>query len=407
MAAEEKRMKKRKVMFIKKVVARSWLLQLLLSHALASYVTWPIVLFVRYLVFGKMTGGLFHFLLAPLVVPYYMIYVAISFLLRLPFFDTMPPLGPSIALWASYLTLLPISILGVFIWAARTRERISKVEAADTFLHPEELALAKRRVRRNVLIYSLLTLAVLCAVLLVRRSTLFISAPDIKLAYIPPGEFMMGSGSNEDRLPGLFQAKPQHKVHISHGFCMSVTEITQAQWKAVMRNNPSKFKGITVPVENISWYDAVAFCKKLSRATSKRYRLPTEAEWEYACRAGTQTRFCFGDDPNLLDEYAWWGLNSQGRTHPVGAKKPNAFGLYDMHGNVQEWCSDVWDGEYYKRSPSVDPENTAGVILFHVIRGCSYCDVWSPFDYSCAERSGTYPHLRSEDTGFRVVMEVQ
>jgi formylglycine-generating enzyme required for sulfatase activity len=336
-----------------------------------------------------------------------MTYVAISFLLRLPFFDIMPPLGPSIALWVSYLTLLPIWICLTFIWAARTRERISAAEAAETALPPAELALAQKRFRRKVRIYVLLILLAIAVVFIIRRSTLFITAPDIKLAYIPAGEFMMGSASNEDALPNLFQAKPQHKVRISKGFYIGVTEVTQAQWKAIMRNNPSKFTGDDLPVENISWYEAVRFCKKLSRATGKRYRLPTEAEWEYACRAGTQTRFYFGDDPNLLGEYAWWAADSQERTHPVGQKKPNAFGLYDMLGNVAEWCSDVWDGEYYKRSPSVDPENTTGAILFRVLRGCSWWGMWSPFDYSCAQRGGKYPHLRSEQTGFRVVMETE
>ena len=118
--------------------------------------------------------------------------------------------------------------------------------------------------------------------------------------------------------------------------------ITQEQYKAVMGKDPSYFKNNPQnPVESVSWDDAIAFCQKLSQLTGKNYRLPTEAEWEYACRAGTTTNWCFGDDYLQLEEYAWYIDNSQGTTHPVGQKLPNAFGLYDMHGNVWKWCQQV------------------------------------------------------------------
>ena len=117
--------------------------------------------------------------------------------------------------------------------------------------------------------------------------------------------------------------------------------ITQEQYQSVMEVNPSHFQDNPQnPVENLCWYDARSFCHKLSQITGKLYRLPTQEEWEYACRAGTNTRFYFGDDANQLGDYAWYWENSQKTTHPVGQKKPNAWGLYDMHGNVSEWCEE-------------------------------------------------------------------
>jgi formylglycine-generating enzyme required for sulfatase activity len=398
-------MEKVRIPLVKKVLVNSWFLQLLLSHMFATYLTWPIYLLVGIRVFGENPFGLVHFLLAPIYVPVQMLYVAVSFLLRLPFFDIMPPLSSSIALWVSYMVFMPSCVALTFIWFARAKRRLKIVESADTSMSTSERALAEKRFKRRVRVCILLAMLAIVAIWLVRRSTLFVSAPDIKLAYLPAGEFVMGA-PEEDDPSGVFGERPMHEVKISRGFYIGVTEVTQAQWKAVMRSNPSKFRGDEFPVDNVSWDDTVRFCERLSRLTGKFYRLPTEAEWEYACRAGTQTRFYFGDDPNLLGQYAWWLGNSEGKTHPVGQKKPNAFGLYDMHGNVEEWCSDLFDEEYYKQSPIIDPENTDSGI-FRVLRGGSWWDLDGSIGLSCrsAAREATYQYMQINTIGFRVVME--
>jgi formylglycine-generating enzyme required for sulfatase activity len=161
-----------------------------------------------------------------------------------------------------------------------------------------------------------------------QQGTVWENSISMKLVWIAPGEFKMGSNDGED-----FE-KPLHTVKITKGFYMGAFEVTQGQYQQVMGTNPSYFKGANLPVEQVSWDDAVEFCKKLSQKEGKTYRLPTEAEWEYACRAGTTTKFSFGDDESQLGEYAWYGKNSGMKTHPVGKKKPNAWGLFDMHGNV-------------------------------------------------------------------------
>ena len=180
----------------------------------------------------------------------------------------------------------------------------------------------------------------------------------LELVLIPAGEFLMGSpDSDKEAKPN---EKPQHRVRITKPFYLGKYQVTQEQWKAVMGNNPPHlfFKGPKNPVEEVSWDDCQQFLGKLNAKTgtqSGKFVLPTEAQWEYACRAGSKTRYCFGDDKSGLGEYAWYGWNSDGKTHPVGKKKPNAWGLYDMHGNVLEWCQDWYEEGYYAKSPTDDP----------------------------------------------------
>ena len=165
----------------------------------------------------------------------------------------------------------------------------------------------------------------------------------MKLVFIPPGEFMMGSPEDEE---GRFDNEgPQHRVKITKGFYMGATEVTQAQWQAVMGNNPSDFKGDNLPVEFVTWHDATEFCRKLSEKEGKTYRLPTEAEWEYACRAGSTGPYAGN---GKLEDMGWYSANSGDKTHAVATKQANAWGLYDMHGNVWEWCQSKYKAYPYR-----------------------------------------------------------
>ena len=168
---------------------------------------------------------------------------------------------------------------------------------------------------------------------------------DIELVNIPAGSFIMGSDNGDN------DEKPVHRVTLK-AFQMSKYPITQKQYRLVMGTNPSSFKGDeNCPVENVSWHDATEFCEKLSKRIGQKVKLPTEAQWEYACRAGSTGKYCFGDDGSKLDDYAWYDENSRSKTHPVGEKLANPWGLHDMYGNVWEWCEDVWH-ENYNGAPS-------------------------------------------------------
>jgi formylglycine-generating enzyme required for sulfatase activity len=226
---------------------------------------------------------------------------------------------------------------------------------------------------------------------------------------IPAGSFLMGSKLSPEETAkkygfGVTSYKdeyPQLEVTITKPFYLQSTQVTQGQWQEVMSENPSEFKycGDDCPVENVSWDDAQEFIKKLNdEEKTDKYRLPTEAEWEYACRAGTTSDYSFGDDPSELSKYAWYEDNSEDRTHPVRQKEPNARGLYDMHGNVFEWCQD-WRGDY-PSGPVVDPTGPPEG-KDRVLRGGSWHDV--RVLARCASRFGFYPNFRHDTIGFRCV----
>jgi formylglycine-generating enzyme required for sulfatase activity len=249
----------------------------------------------------------------------------------------------------------------------------------------------------------------------------------MKLVRIEAGEFRMGTTKSQvDQLMGFVSdvkredfdnEQPQHAVTISRRFYLGIHEVTQGQYLTVTGRNPSRNKGSdNLPVDNVSWFDASEFCNKLSARENRPlhyringenvsiaggtgYRLPTEAEWEYASRAGSAAIYPFGNGPSELSRYAWYDKNSGAKTHPIGQKLPNAWGLYDMLGNVWEWCGDGYDAKYYASSPSVDPPGAAGASS-RAFRGGG----WLGDSGGCrpASRFRLSPGIRNFNLGFRV-----
>jgi formylglycine-generating enzyme required for sulfatase activity len=231
----------------------------------------------------------------------------------------------------------------------------------------------------------------------------------LDLVLIPAGRFRMGDQAGQDEGGG------HQWVLITKPFYIGKYEVTQEVWEKVMVSNLSEFKGAKNPVENVSWDDCQEFLKKLNALPHPSplppgegarvrdlFRRPTAAEWEWACRAGTRTWFCFGDEESSLADYGWYDGNSGNRTHPVGTKKPNAWGLYDCHGNVWEWCGD-WHDEYsHGWWPKADPTGPV-TGAFRVLRGGS----WRSYAGYCrsTDRQGIGPAgYRSCDGGFRLVV---
>ena len=211
--------------------------------------------------------------------------------------------------------------------------------------------------------------------------------------WCPAGTFTMGSPSS---VSNWYDEGPQHSVTLTKGFWMLETQVTQKMWKSVMRNNPSSFPGEQNPVECVSWHKCREFCKALSSKLGVTVDLPTEAQWEYACRAGTTGAYA-GD----LDAMAWYSKNSGMETHPVGQKKANTWGLYDMYGNVWEWCLDWYRKDYYTESPTSDPcgPNNGSI---QVIRGGGWSNnIW---DCRSANRGHRGPGSWYYDLGFRIVL---
>jgi formylglycine-generating enzyme required for sulfatase activity len=220
-----------------------------------------------------------------------------------------------------------------------------------------------------------------------------------EMVLIPAGEFMMGSPDGE----GAGFERPQHEVSID-SFYMGKHEVTFEQYDLFCEKtgrskaNDRGWGRGKRPVINVSWHDAVAFCDWLSELSGDWYRLPTEAEWEYACRAGTTTKYNFGDGARNLGQYAWFSGNAGRRTHPVGALKVNAWGLHDMHGNVWEYCSDWYDESYYGGAPSSNPTGPANG-QDRVRRGGSWGS--DPGQLRAATRNYSSPDVAMGFTGFR------
>ncbi|MBN2474199.1 MAG: SUMF1/EgtB/PvdO family nonheme iron enzyme [Pirellulales bacterium] len=242
------------------------------------------------------------------------------------------------------------------------------------------------------------------------------TAGGIEMVRIPGGRFTMGSDTGED------DQSPAHEVEIDE-FLIDRYETTQKHYIALMLDNGSKFKGDDRPAEMISWVDAAIYCNARSEAEglppcynedttcnydADGYRLPTEAEWEYACRAGSSADYSFGSDRRLLKDHGWFKENAARETHPAGRKKPNAWGLFDMHGNVAEWCSDKYDKAYYGKSPPKNPHGPEEGEKY-VVRGGSWAT--SPEACRSATRAADTPGFTDacfprETLGFRCVRRV-
>ena len=236
----------------------------------------------------------------------------------------------------------------------------------------------------------------------------------LTMALIPAGKFIMGDDD------GDADEKPAHKVQVG-AFYMDVREVTQQAYEGLTQKNPAKSKGPDKPVEQVDWYHAVLYCNLRSLKEGLKpcydpktlacdfsatgYRLPTEAEWEYACRAGSREKYSFGNDPSKLKTFAWFKANAGQNTHPVGQKEPNAWGLYDMYGNVAEWCHDFYSESYYQKKEGNNPRGPAAGDKC-VLRGGS----WRSSEEGCrsSARNSETPRFAdacfgSDACGFRCV----
>lgn len=224
----------------------------------------------------------------------------------------------------------------------------------------------------------------------------------IRFILLEQGCFMMGN--DKESTERTAAESPSHRVCITKPFYLGETEVTQKQWEDVMGGNPSKVQSPSRPVDRVSWNDIQDFLRKLNaKEGGNHFRLPTEAEWEYAARAGAKTDYSFGNSPGDLPKYAWFGnLGYKGSSHEVALKAPNDWGLYDMHGNVWEWVQDWYDPDYYKNSPEADPSGPE-TGKYKVYRGGSW--VGKAVNLRCSVRYSALPVTRTHDLGFRLVRQ--
>lgn len=222
----------------------------------------------------------------------------------------------------------------------------------------------------------------------------------VEFIYIKSGTFTMGSQETIEKHDEV----PAHRVKVD-SFLISMHEITQAQYQKIMGKNPVRAKNkkddpAILPVHSVTWYEAMEFCKKFSKKYKIKARLPYEAEWEYACRAGTETKYFWGNDAD--PHYCWFRENSGLHVHPVGKKMPNQWGIHDMCGNLWEWCMDWYGADYYKNSPEDNPKGPAEG-KYKILRGGS----WESQKYSLrsANRQRTKPDDYGDDAGFRIVID--
>jgi len=236
------------------------------------------------------------------------------------------------------------------------------------------------------------------------------SANDVGMQFVsvPAGQFPMGCSEGVKPVECAPDEKPRHSVQITKAFEIGKTEVTQKQWQMVMGSDPSRSKGDTLPVEQVSFQDAQAFLRKLNaRDDGFLYRLPTEAEWEYAARAGTADQFAGAKVANSLgrfspaDDWAWYNVE---KTQPVANKKPNTWGLYDMRGNVAEWVQDRYDPKYYAKSPMPDPKGPESSDGGRGVRGGTFHDD-GPWLTRVSLRMHFPEDYQHFDLGFRVVRE--
>ena len=229
-----------------------------------------------------------------------------------------------------------------------------------------------------------------------------INSLGMEMLLLPSGAFTMGGDWDAEQADE--NELPQHAVAFKRPFYMGKFTVTQSQWQALMGHNPSEFTRADRPVETISHEAAWAFITRLNaQEKTHTYRLPTEAEWEYAARAGSQSAYCYGAEINRLTEFAWFQNNSGGTTHPVGQLAPNAWGLHDMHGNVHEWCADWYHRNYYAESPSQHPPGPPKGVA-RVLRGGDWgSEAWY---CRCAIRSLSSPQRHSPRVGLRLVKDL-